>query len=154
MPKWWNTGIHFQTNCLFIFSSHHSVVHLLLLIRPVTIRIKSFKSLSIFKKGDNGSTKNYRPISIICFISTFDITCRHQFCFRSGLNMSDAILEYLDCAYDTINNSKLFLTKFLDFSRALDTARRFPCDTVSKEILLNYSITVLETLQISDFNHI
>ena len=107
--------------------------------------LKVSRVVPIFKKGDNASKKNYRPITILCFISkNFDklmharlkkfiflnnIICRHQFGFRSGLNTSDAILEYLDCAYDAINNSELFLTIFLDFSRAFDT--------VNKEILLS-----------------
>ena len=65
---------------------------------------------------------------LIKFINKANIITNHQFGFRSNFGTSDAITEYLDVIYDTINKSQSLLTVFLDFSKAFDT--------VNLEILL------------------
>ena len=99
--------------------------------------LKISRIVPLFKSGDNTSKLNFRPISVINFIAKLfeklmysrlfkfvsenNILCKHQFGFRSGLCTSDAIVEYLDQVYKAINNNKIFVTIFLDFSRAFDT---------------------------------
>ena len=87
---------------------------------------------------------NYRPITtlpvlpkifeklahkrMMCFISRFNLLNTNQFGFLAGQNTLDSLTEFLDKAYDAINQNRVLLTVFLDFSKAFDT--------VDHEILL------------------
>lgn len=80
---------------------------------------------------------NYRPITTLpvlskifeklmhvrlySFFDEFKVICKSQFGFRAGLSTADALLEYINEAYDSLNDSKYFFTVFIDFSRAFDT---------------------------------
>ena len=72
---------------------------------------KTAKIISIFKSGDANSTVNYRPISMLRFLSKIfkkfmwarldsylksNILCTNKFGFRKNSNTSDAIIEFLD----------------------------------------------------------
>ena len=102
---------------------------------PSSLKVARIRPLH--KGGDSKLKNHYRPISILsfiskvfeklmyirisCFLTDNDILCSHQFGFRSGLSTSDAIVEYLDCVYKSIDRNNVFFTLFLDFRRAFDT---------------------------------
>ena len=106
--------------------------------------LKTGRVIPIFKSGKKDQTTNYRPITTLPvlakifeklahkrmtnFIDKFNLIGRNQFGFLAGHNTSDALLEFLDKAYDAINQNKVLLAIFLDFSKAFDT--------VDHEILL------------------
>ena len=99
--------------------------------------LKLAKIIPIFKSGDAKSVKNYRPISmlpflskvferlmysrLISFLEKHKILCNEQFGFRKNSNTSDAILEFLDNAYSAIDSKENLISVFLDFSKAFDT---------------------------------
>ena len=76
---------------------------------------KTAKIITIFKSGDSNSTVNYRPISMLPFLSKIfeklmcarldsylkwnNILCTNQFGFRKNSNTSDAIIEFLDYVF-------------------------------------------------------
>ena len=73
---------------------------------------KTAKIIQIFKSGDSNCTVNYRPISMLPFLSNIfeklmcarldsylksnNILCTNQFGFRKNSNTSDAVIEFLD----------------------------------------------------------
>ena len=76
---------------------------------------KMAKIIPIFKSGDSNSTVNYRPISMLPFLSKMfeklmcarldsylksnNILCTTQFGFLKNYNTWDAIIEFLDYIY-------------------------------------------------------
>ena len=60
--------------------------------------------------------------------------------FLAGQNTSDALPEFLDKFYDTINQNRVILTVFLYFSKAFDTVdheillKKKNCSTMASEI--------------------
>jgi len=99
--------------------------------------LKIARVVPVYKKGDNNSVNNYRPISILtvlskifeklmlrrfmCFIRDNNILCDNQFGFRSKSCTTDAILEFLDYTFNSLSNNNALLSVFLDFSKAFDT---------------------------------
>ena len=83
---------------------------------------KTGKIIAIFKSGDSNSTVNYRPISMLPFLSklfeklmcaTLDsclkpnyILCSNKFGFRKNSNTSDAIIEFLDYVYSSLDSKQ------------------------------------------------
>ena len=79
---------------------------------------KTPKIINIFKSGDLNSTVNYRPISMLPFLSKIfeklmcaildsylksnNILCTNQFGFRQNSSPSDAIIEFLDYDYSSL----------------------------------------------------
>merc|ERR1712237_256894 len=61
-------------------------------------------------------------------IKKYNILNENQFGFQKGKSTSDAMLEFLDNAYESLNNGNHLLTIYLDFSKAFDT--------ISHDILL------------------
>ena len=74
---------------------------------------KTAKIIPIFKSGDSNSTANYRPISMLLFLSkmfeklmcarledyylkSINILSTNQFGFGKNSNTTDAIIEFLD----------------------------------------------------------
>ena len=99
--------------------------------------IKVARVVPIFKSGDKSNVKNYRPISILSVMSKifenlmsnrlntylrkFSVLTPCQHGFRAGSDTVDAISEYLDDVYTSIDSKNFFISVFLDFSRAFDT---------------------------------
>ena len=98
---------------------------------------KTAKIIQIFKYGDSNSTVNYRPISMFPFLSKIfeklmcarldsylksnNILCTNQFGFCKNSNTSDAIIEFLDCVYSSLDSKQSTIAVYLDFSKAFDT---------------------------------
>ena len=55
------------------------------------------------------------------FLAENKILNNNQFGFRPGLNTSDAIVEFLEHAYTSIDEKKHLIAIFLDLSKAFDT---------------------------------
>ena len=80
---------------------------------------------------------DYRPISnisvlakifeklmnkrLISFLKSNNILVPFQFGFRANCATSDALLQYLEHAYDALDGGKFLITMLLDFSKAFDT---------------------------------
>ena len=99
---------------------------------------KTAKIIPIFKSGDSNYTANYRPISILPFLSKMfekltsakldsylklnNILCTNQFGFRKNSNRSNAIIEFLDYVYSSLDNKHItIIAVYIDFSEAFDT---------------------------------
>ena len=83
---------------------------------------KTAKFIQFFKSGDSNSTVNYRPISMLCFFSKIfqklmcarldsylksnNILCTNLFGFHKNSNTSDAIIEFLDYVYSSLDSKK------------------------------------------------
>ena len=99
--------------------------------------LKTVKIIQIFKSGNSKSTVNYRPISMLPFLSKIfqklmcaglysclksnGILCINQFDFRKNSHTSDAIIEYLDFVYSSLDSKQSTSAVYLDFSEAFYT---------------------------------
>ena len=106
---------------------------------------KRAEIIQIFKSGDSNSTANCRCISmlpclskifekIMCarldsYLKSNNILCTNQFGFRKNYNESDAIIEFLDYVYSSLDEKQRTIAVYLDFSKAFDT--------VNHEILMS-----------------
>ena len=106
---------------------------------------KTAKIIPIFKSGDSNSTANYRPISMLPFLSKMfeklmcarldsylksnNILCTNQFGFRKNSNTSDAIIKFLDYVYSSLDKKQSIIAVYLNFSKVFDT--------VNHEILMS-----------------
>ena len=93
--------------------------------------------IPLYKSGSRSVRNNYRPITtlsvfskifeklvhkrMISFIKKFKLIPENQFGFQENKCTADAILEFLDNGYESLNKSKHLLTIYLDFSKAFDT---------------------------------
>jgi len=100
-------------------------------------RLKLARIVPVHKGGDRSTLNNYRPISTLSilskifeklmfkrlqsFISANGLICNNQFGFKRGSNTSDAVAEFLNCAYESLNRKDVLMSVFLDFSKAFDT---------------------------------
>ena len=91
---------------------------------------KTAKIIPIFKTGDSNSTVNYRPISILPFLSKIfeklmcarldsylksnNILCTNQFGFRKNSNTSEAIIEFLDYASSSLDSKQSNIAVYLE----------------------------------------
>ena len=99
--------------------------------------IKIAEVIPIHKAGASTEVANYRPISLLPILSKIferllrsrlleyfnenNVLCKHQFGFRSGHDTSDAILEFLNHCYSSLDCRKHLLAIYIDLSRAFDT---------------------------------
>ena len=83
---------------------------------------KTAKIIPNFESGDSDSTVNYRPISMLPFLSKIfektmcarldsylksnNILCADQFGFCKNSNTSDAIIEFLDYVYSSLDSKQ------------------------------------------------
>ena len=98
---------------------------------------KTAKIIPILKSGDSNSNVNYRPISMLPFLLKIfeklicarldsylkpnNILCTNQFGFSKNSNTSDAIIEFLDYVYSSLDHKQSTIAAYLDFSKAFDT---------------------------------
>ena len=99
--------------------------------------LKVAEVIPIFKSGSSSEVKNYRPISILPVLSKLferllkvqlveyldatSLLSNRQFGFRSGRDTSDAILEFLDHCYSSLDRRRHLIAIFIDLSKAFDT---------------------------------
>ena len=97
---------------------------------------KTAKIIQIFK-SDSNSIVNYRPISILPFLSKIfeelmsarldsypklnNILCTNQFGFCKNSNTSDIIIKFFDYVYTSLNSKQSTIAVCLDFSKAFYT---------------------------------
>ena len=107
--------------------------------------LKVGRVIPIFKSGKKYQLKSYRTITtlpvlakvfekllhkrMMDFVNKFNILNYNQFGFIPDHNTYDALLEFLDNAYEAMIKNKVLLAIFLDFSKVFDT--------VDPEILLS-----------------
>ena len=110
---------------------------------PTVLKIS--RVVPIPKSKKTKDVNEYRPISnlsvmskifeklmckrLVSYLEVNKVLVPFQFGFRSRSATTDALLQYLDYAYESIDNGQYLLTLFLDFSKAFDT--------VNHRILLN-----------------
>ena len=98
---------------------------------------KTTKIIPIFKSGDSNSTVNYSPISMLPLLSKIfeklmcarldsylklnNILCTDQFGFPKNSNTSDAIIEFFDYVYSSLDSKQSTIAVYLNFSKAFDT---------------------------------
>ena len=55
------------------------------------------------------------------YLISNNILCTNQFGFHKNLNTSDAIIEFLDYVYSSLDSKQSTIAVYLDFSKAFDT---------------------------------
>ena len=101
--------------------------------------LKVARVIPVYKGGNKLLVNNYRPIStlpllskilekLMCsrlksFLNSFKILTDHQFGFRTGTSTSDAVLQFTDFCYDSLNRKQVLAAVFLDFAKAFDTVQ-------------------------------
>ena len=101
--------------------------------------LKIAKVTSIFKKGNNNSITNYRPISVLPVISkifetvicdqlsdyflTNNLLCAQQYGFKKNSSTELAALELLDRVLDQLDKHKIPINFHIDLSKAFDSLR-------------------------------
>lgn len=96
--------------------------------------------LPLFKKGDPNIMSNFRPISILPFLSKIIEKClkarllwyfevnnlfnRTQFGFQKNVSTQDAILHFTEQIYENLNRKLSSLAVYIDFSKCFDTLNR------------------------------
>ena len=99
--------------------------------------LKIAKIIPIFKKDDPRLPSNYRPISILPFLSKIfekviysrlinhlslnEILSPYQFGFRKNISTLDAIIHITEFIYNALNNKNSILNILIDYSKAFDT---------------------------------
>jgi len=101
--------------------------------------LKVARIVPVYKSGDAALPSNYRPISILStlskvfeklmcgklmsFITLNALLSGKQFGFQRNLSTSEALLEFLNDVYVSLDARKFMLSVFLDFSKAFDTVQ-------------------------------
>ena len=151
--KFPNKGCHLNAIPSFIYKNVATIIAPLLCklvnisfnegIFPTILKIG--RIIPIHKSGTKYNKCNYRPITTLHFVSKifekimdrrvrqffdkFNIISPNQFGFQRKLSTTDAILQFTDHAFNSLNSGRYLLAVFLDFSKAFDT--------VNIDILLN-----------------
>ena len=103
-------------------------------------KLKVARVIPVYKKEDRENITNYRPISMLSFMSKIyekliysrlikffnhhNILYDLQFGFRSGTSTTDAISCLVEYLYEVLNQKEYAINVFIDFSRAFDTVDR------------------------------
>ena len=58
------------------------------------------------------------------YLKSNNILCTNQFGFRKNSNTSDAIIEFLDNVYSSLDSKQSTIAVYLDFSKAFNTVNR------------------------------
>ena len=99
--------------------------------------LKLGKILPIHKRGDSRTPANFRPISLLPYLSKVfekvvfyrllnhlnnnNILTPYQFGFRKNMSTLDALIHFTELMYDSLNDRKTSLNVLIDFSKAFDT---------------------------------
>ena len=99
--------------------------------------LKLAKIIPIHKRGDSRIPSNFRPISLLPYlskifekvvfsrlinhISTNNILTPYQFGFQKNTSTLDALIHFTELMYDSLNSRKTCLNVLIDFSKAFDT---------------------------------
>ena len=102
--------------------------------------LKEALVLPLFKKGDATLVSNYRPISILPWLSKLYEKCLKsrllsyicsnniihpvQYGFQPGKSTQDAILHIIEKIYSNFNERLVTIGIFIDFSKCFDTINR------------------------------
>jgi len=98
--------------------------------------LKRANIIPLFKGGDSNNPSNYRPVAllptlskiieklakkrIVSFLENHQISKDSQFGFRSGKGTNDAIFNFLESLYLTLNDGDAAAAVFCDLSKAFD----------------------------------
>ena len=99
--------------------------------------LKVARVVPVFKSGRKDCKENYRPISLLTFLSKifekvmssrlysfftrYNILNIQQFGFQNSKSTCDAALHFTNYAYSALNHKKSLVSLMLDFSKAFDT---------------------------------
>ena len=72
------------------------------------------------------NVENYRPISILSYISKIferflHVSSPNQFGYQKNLSTSDALLSFTEFQYNVLNNLEFSVHVFVDFTNAFDS---------------------------------
>lgn len=91
----------------------------------------------VYKKGEQNLMTNYRPISILSFMSKlfekcllsrlvkfldkFSVISKNQYGFMKNKSTEDALIAFTDHVYEALDNRQSSIGIFIDYSKAFDT---------------------------------
>ena len=137
------TSIHYISTKIFKFNAKYFLPVLIDLINLsfstgiFPAHLKQARIIPIFKKGNKTDPNNYRPITLLPFISKifekcihsriidylieFNILAPEQYGFRPKLSTFEALNQFIEYQYDSLNKKKSCFNIFIDFRKAFDT---------------------------------
>ena len=127
----------FKTNCVYFVEVLCDIINLSFSSGVFPEILKVAHTIPIFKKGEKTCINNYRPVSLLHFISKIFEKCLHsrlmhffisnniisdnQFGFLKQISTEDAILKLVESLYESLNAKLNCINIFIDFKKAFDT---------------------------------
>ena len=100
-------------------------------------KLKLAKVISVYQKGSFTSQCNYQPISLlsifdkifeklVCarllnFLNKYNIIYEFQFGFRNNHSTSLALIDVVDCIYQSLDDSNFIEGMYFDLEKVFDT---------------------------------